>query len=94
MQARGGVALLLVAHAGHKAVSLTHIWLIAAQRRSSNLFFLPLPSSPELLFSSCTLLQILLPDRSPHRTTKDHGKWGVHKEQRLVVIGDLNRTTE
>lgn len=41
------------------------------------------------------VLQIRLPDSVlPHRTTKDHGKWGVHRDRPLVVIGDLNRTSD
>ena len=42
----------------------------------------PLPLAP----------QVRLPDGAPYETTRDHSKWGVHAEQPLVVVRDLNRT--
>lgn len=38
------------------------------------------------------LLQVRLPDGAPYETTKDHSKWGVHRDRPLCVIGDVNRT--
>lgn len=28
----------------------------------------------------------------PYETSKDHSKWGVHRDRPLVLVGDLNRT--
>lgn len=38
------------------------------------------------------LPQVRLPDGRPYETTRDHSKWGVHRDRPLCVIGDVNRT--